>query len=205
MAFIPVPNVAQINVRGSVDNQQIENTLYFQSDTTVTQAGLAQLGSDMYGYVVANWLPQLPSDYSLRELYCIDLTTQTSETYTFPAEPEDVGLLSGSVLPNNCSFTITFVTSQRGRSFRGRNFWPLLRESDVRNNTLLETRAGFIRTIYTLMVGPDEVSSGWTWGVVSRYANSAARPSGIFTPCQSAKYTDLTVDSQRRRLPSRGR
>lgn len=205
MPFVPVPDVAQINVRGSVDNQQVENTVYFKSAVPITPSLLAQLGTDFYGYVKTNWLAQLPTDYSLRELYCIDLTTQTSETYTYPAEPEDVGALTGAVLPNNCTFTITFVTPLRGRSFRGRNFWPLLRESDVTNNTLLEARAGFIRTVYTLMTGADEVSSGWTWGIVSRYANGAERGTGVFTACQGAKYTDLTVDSQRRRLPSRGR
>lgn len=205
MAFTAGDRVAEVHVRGSIDDQKVENTLYFLFTSAITLADLTQLGTDMLTYVRLNWLAQLPPAYQLREIYCVDLTTQTSESYTLPAEPEDTGLLSGLPLPNNCSFTITFITANRGRSFRGRNYWPCLIESDVVNNNLSEARASAIRTVYTLMTGSNTVSEGWTWGVFSRFSNKIQRTTGVFTACQSARYADTTVDSQRRRLPGRGR
>lgn len=205
MAFTTGDRVVEVHVRGSVDDQRVENTLYFQHATEVNLPNLAILASDLIGYVRTAWLAQLPPAYQLRELYLVDLTTATSESYTLPAEPEDIGALSGIALPNNVSFTITFITALRGRSFRGRNYWPAVTESDVTGNRLSEARAGQIRNIYTFMVGASEISSDWTWGVFSRYQNKIQRTVGVFTACQSARYADLTVDSQRRRLPGRGR
>ena len=205
MAFTAGLNVAQVNVRGDVDSQEIENTLYFKYTTTITLTELQQLASDVYGYWVATMLPILSTAYRLRELYVVDLTTRTSETYTEDATPLDVGGLSGSVLPNNVSLAVTFVTSKRGRSYRGRNFWPCLTESVVTDNEVSEGHAALIRGAYALMAGADEVSSGWTWGVFSRVQNKVQLTNGEFTPIQTAKITDTIVDSQRRRLPKRGR
>lgn len=205
MAFTAGNRVCEVHVRGSLDNQRVENTLYFQHSTDINLDNLALLASDLIGYVRTDWLAQLPASYQLRELYLVDLTTATSESYTIPAEPEDIGRLFGVALPNNVTFTVTFITAARGRSFRGRNYWPCLTEADVTNNQLSEARAGLIRNIYTFMVGDSTVSSNWTWGVFSRYQNKVQLNNGVFTACQSARYSDTVVDSQRRRLPGRGR
>lgn len=205
MAFTAGLNVAQVNVRGEVDSQEIENTLYFKYATTVSLTELEQLASDVYSYWVTNMLPILPEAYRLRELYAVDLTTATSETYTQDASPLDVGGLAGNTLPNNCSLAITFVTANRGRSYRGRNFWPCFVESVVTDNQVSEGHAALLRGAYALMAGADEVSSGWTWGVFSRIQNGVRLTNGIFTPIQTAKITDTIIDSQRRRLPKRGR
>lgn len=205
MAFTAGDRVCEVHVRGSIDNQRVENTLYFRNTSPVNLDNLALLGGDLITYVRSTWLAQLPPAYQLRELYLVDLTTATSESYTLPAEPDDVGSMSGIPLPNNVSFTITFITALRGRSYRGRNYWPVLTEADVINNQLTEARAAAIRQVYGGMVGLDQISSGWEWGIFSRYQNKVQLQNGVFTPCQSARYSDTVVDSQRRRLPGRGR
>lgn len=205
MGYTAGLNVAQCNIRGTVDLQEIENVLFFKSNTTVTFDSLQQLANDLRDFWFANALPTLPTTYRFNEVYAVDRTTQTSETATAVTAVDADGTLTGATLPNNVSFTITFNTANRGRSYRGRNYWPLLREVDVTNNSLDESRAGAIRGVYELMIGPDEVSSNWTWGVFSQIQNGVQLANGVFTPIQTVKYTDLIVDSQRRRLPKRGR
>jgi len=197
--------VAEVVIRGQCDNQELNNTLYFKYTTTVTKSELDQLATDVRDFWENNALPQLPEDYEFLGVKAVDLTTNTSEVSEISATSINNGTLTGNTLPNNNSLTITFNTSNRGRSYRGRNFWPLLVEADVTNNEVSEGRANNIRGVYSLMVGSDEVSSGWTWGVFSRIQNKVQLTNGVFTPIQSVKYTDRIVDSQRRRLPKRGR
>lgn len=197
--------VAEVVLKGQCDNQEINNTLYFKYVSTVTTTELTQLATDVRSFWENYALPELPPVYEFLGVKASDLTTQTSETVEISATSLNNGTLSGIALPNHNTFTITFTTANRGRSYRGRNFWPLLTESDVTNNEVSEARANNIRGVYSLMVGSDEVSSGWTWGVFSRIQNKVQLTNGIFTPIQSVKYTDRVVDSQRRRLPKRGR
>lgn len=205
MAYTNGIQVAELVVKGQCDLQELNNTLYFKYVSTVTLTELTQLATDMRDFWENNALAQLPTTYEFLGVKASDLTTQTSETVEIAATSINNGTLTSLALPNHNSFTITFNTNNRGRSYRGRNFWPLLTESDVSNNELSEGRANNIRGVYSLMVGPDELSSGWTWGVFSRIQNKVQLTNGIFTPIQSVKYTDRVVDSQRRRLPKRGR
>lgn len=205
MAYTNGIQVAECVIKGQVDGQEINNTLYFKYTTTVTLAELTQLATDLRSYWETIALPQLPTAYEFLGVKAVDLTTQTSEVAEIEATTLNNGTLAGVALPNHNSFTITFNTANRGRSYRGRNFWPLLIEADVTNNELSEARATNIRGVYSAMVGADELSSGWTWGVFSRTQNKVQLINGVFTPIQSCKYTDRIVDSQRRRLPKRGR
>lgn len=205
MAYTNGLQVAEVVIQGQSDLQDLNNTLYFKYVSTVTTTELTQLATDMRDFWENNALAQLPTTYEFIGVKATDLTTQTSESIEVAATSINNGTLTSLALPNNNSFTITFKTANRGRSYRGRNFWPLLTEGDVSNNELSEGRANNIRGVYSLMVGADELSSGWTWGVFSRIQNKVQLTNGVFTPIQSVKYTDRVVDSQRRRLPKRGR
>jgi hypothetical protein len=50
-----------------------------------------------------------------------------------------------------------------------------------------------------------DITASWEMVVVSTVENKAPRASALVQPVTSVLYTDLTVDSQRRRLTGRGR
>jgi hypothetical protein len=207
MVYIPAPSVAQVEIRGTLDTQPVENVLYFlYKAPPVTPANVATLAMQVGQWWITNALPWLPVTYLFREIYATDLSTATSSASTWPAE-NNPGTRNpaGGVLPNSNTLCISFRTNQRGRSARGRNYWPGLSRSDVTNNsatlTLQQGIVGVYEALLTL-VGDDTIN--WYWVVLSRFTNGAPRPQGLTNTITSVLIVDSTIDSQRRRLPGRG-
>jgi len=210
MAFIPVPNTAQVNIRYLYAGQQIENTLYFSKGSAFSGTDLQDLADEVWDRWQSDVMLDLSNALQLTSVYVVDLTTATSGVATHTESAN--GLNSGSAAtPGNVAFCIKFTTASRGRSFRGRIYLPgipigyestpgILNQSDA--DTLLEDVTGAI--------GQIEVGTGLDHVVVSRYSgvdvngDPIPRTTGLATPVTGISYTDRNSDSQRRRLPGRG-
>lgn len=204
MPFIPVPNTLQCNVRGTYLGEQVENTLYFRSATAITPDGPPLMAAGVAAWFQAALLPLLSNGYTFREVYCVDLTTASSPTGTAAPVGTAVGGTSGDPLPGNVALCVSFRTIGRGRSFRGRNYVCGLVEPNVSGNTISQTWADNVAAAYEQLLIPDEFVN-LPWVVVSRYTNNQPRAAGITSNIINALVVDNTVDSQRRRLPGRGR
>lgn len=206
MPFIPVTNVAQFNVRGTYLGEQVENTLYVRSTSAWTPLTLQDAATSVSTWWAGSVLPLLSNNYVYRETYAVDLTTVASPTATETPVGTQVGGTSGDPLPGNVSLCVSFRTASRGRSFRGRNYVCGLVEPNVSGNTISPTWSESVVLAYQLLAVPDEIfPPAFTWGVVSRFTNNQPRSSGVFTPITQVLVVDNFVDSQRRRLPGRGR
>lgn len=205
MAFVPVPNAVMAEIRMSLDNQLIENTLYFRPTAESGDTSLVGLGNALLLWWTTSYRVKLPDSVSLREIYLTDLDSATGPTHTQPAPaPAPIGLAATPVMPNNVTIAVSFRTGARGRSYRGRNYFGALGETQISSNTLDgATQAGIIAAYQALLSG--SIADDWEWGVVSRFTAGAPRVTGVFTPITSVLITDSIVDSQRRRLPGRGR
>lgn len=204
MAFIPVPNTALVEVRMRLDSQLVENTLYFEKDGGISGNDLANLGQTIVDWWSNYYNQNMSNQLQLREVYVTDLTSQTSDTATVvPSEPLS-GLNPSPALPNSVSLTISFRTGGRGRSSRGRNYVVGLVEAAVTGNTVETSYATQLVNAYVQLASPPNVAN-FSWVVVSRYSNNAPRAEGVTAPVTAVVATDLTVDSQRRRLPGRGK
>jgi hypothetical protein len=205
MAFIPINNTAEIHVRGVLDNQHVENTLYFVRSLDIDAGSLMALALDVMDYWVSNMIPLLNTNYALAEVFARDLTTEGGfEATAVPGSPTH-GTYDSATLPNNVTMCVSFRTGVAGRSARGRNYWATLTEGDVAANTISTTFSSAVVNAYAGMIGADTVSSSWQWVVASRYADGAPRPSGYVFNINAVLVVDNIVDSQRRRLPGRGR
>lgn len=205
MAFIPALNVAMCSLRYTVSGQQAENTLYFEFASDPDEAAL----QDISGYLVTwrdTYLKEIQGLHCLfREVYAVSMTTGFSPTFTNVVSPEVAGTYTGTPLPNNVTLAISFRTSGRGKSSRGRNYALGLTESSL-SSTLGQSvqttyAADLVAAYNALFVG---LPTDWTWVIISRSVNGAPRANALITPVQSVILTDLTIDSQRRRLPGRG-
>lgn len=203
MAFIPVLNTAMCELRFTLFGQQIENVLYFEHTGSISTLDLQNLATALDLWV-ANYylLAGLSQDIAYREVFVTDLTTATSPTASASVNAGDIGTLTQPSLPGGTCIVASFRTAGRGRSSRGRNYISGLGESTVTGNQVaLVITTQFITAYEELINNPP---TDWQWVVVSRYTGGNPRASGVTEPITSVTFTDLNVDSQRRRLTGRG-
>lgn len=211
MPFVPVPDVVQVDTIFLLDGQRVENTSYWFKETGWTLSDIGDWLGEMNTVIQAELLPFLTSSIQLIELVARLLDTASSIGLSFVPEPIPSGSVAAEALPNNDTYTISFKTGLTGRSFRGRNYVPgLTIDSVVSNNVTATFRAGVLSFYNTLKAQGE--ANGLTMVVVSRYSgvnpvtgDPIPRAIGISTPITTFTTFDTVVDSQRRRLPGRGR
>ena len=212
MPFVPVANTAEAELRYLMDGQQIENTLYFELPSAIAPADLLSLGGDLIAWWGDNYAPQSSTSLQLVEVACTDLTTSTSAVVSSTPAVAAFGEVSSGFLPMNDSLAVSFRTNQRGRSFRGRNYFAGLCESQVDGNDVSLVTADAIKAAYEQLLPAGGIfTSDWVWVVVSRFSGvdtdhkPIPRVAGVTTTVTSVVSVDRTIDSMRRRLPGRGR
>lgn len=204
MPFVPVPNTAQINIVYALDGQEIENVVYYTKTTTPILEDLAALTDEVRAYIVSSLLPALSSAIQLVRVVGVLLDVVDGFTVTNTTGLPASGGDSGDVLPNNVALCISVRTANRGRSFRGRNYIPGIAKTHTADSEFTTSAVTGLVGIWeglTALAG----DAGWTRTVVSRFSGHAPRTTGIATPVTAVFAVDNVVDSQRRRLPGRGR
>lgn len=205
MPFIPVEDTAHIRIEGRADGQQSINDLYFRHSTGPIAA------ADMVGLVTAirTWYtdtmaPLLNENWVATAVHGRDLTAPIAAVADLGFTSVQGGV-TGEAAPNNCSMAVSFRSGLAGRAYRGRNYVPMLTNSEVSGNYIDPAFAtGIVDGYSELLFGGGALPAGWVWVIVSRFLNNEPRVAGIFTEVFSVLVTDLVVDSQRRRLPGRG-
>jgi len=198
--FVPASNVVQAELRMVSNGEPIENTLYFERAAPWDIITMDALGAALQTWWGAGLATQLCNTLSLNEIYLTDLTTQTSLAITHPVTPPIVGSMPDAPCSNNVAFCISFRTSNRGRSARGRNYIGGLTETIVNGNLVSSTFANNVRGIYSQLIAL-AAGQDCTWIVCSRWQNKVPRPQAVRYLIREVVYTNLVVDTQRRRLP----
>jgi len=209
MPFVPVPDTIEVDVNYILDGQVVQNTMYFESPTGWDASSISAWLVEMRDLISSDLLPFLSSALELLELVgkLLDAASSISATVTPPSPVSGSDI--NAAMPNHVSYTISFRTGLSGRSFRGRNYVPGLTAGSVSGNVIdSTTRTGILDFYNTLLALA--TTEGYQMVVVSRYSgvdsngDPIPRVTGVTTPILSFGTADLTVDSQRRRLPGRG-
>lgn len=205
MAFIPVPDAVHVQMIMADDGQVCMNDLYFNAGGTPTAGDLATLVVDLNGWWAANYAPNVCDTVLLLEVRAQDMGSTTGAYASYLSA--EAGAVTSEQAPNNVAPCISFRTPFRGRSSRGRNYIVGLPNAMVNINTMDSAFTIAMRTCYEqLLPGGSVTLPGlYEWVVVSRYTGGAPRTTGVFFNVVSCGFVDNTVDSQRRRLPGRGR
>jgi hypothetical protein len=206
MAFVGKDNCVQANLRFTQDEQLMENTLYFQyKGGTLDVPAMAQLGDDLIVWWTTSVRLYLVDAITFREVYLTDLSSQTAPTVTATTGLPVTGAMAQLPLPNNVAACISFRSAGRGRSSRGRNYIAGQSEDSVDGNTLVAAAQAQFVAAYELLMDAATFTDDWTWIVYSRFENGQPRTEALIAPVDAVVFTDNTIDSQRRRLPGRGR
>lgn len=206
MAFIPALDTAQVALHYLVDSQRCENIFYVQKDSTLVPADLDDIANAFGDWWTAHVAPLTPSNVSLQEIIVRDMTTETSPEIVFTTGLPFAGSSSAHSLPNNVTIAIKLNTGFGGRSFRGRSYIVGISQGDVAvdTNVITSGSAAARTTAWNELITLVNAISGMSLVVASFHSAGAPRSTAVLTPVTSMSFADLTLDSQRRRLPGRG-
>lgn len=202
MPFVPVPSAAMIELFWRQDNQRLENTLYFRQADSYDAAELLTLATEVLAWATSEIIPNVSNQVTLVGIKATSLESDSAPAIELPAAV--VGAHTFPALPNNVTVALKFLTAGRGRSARGRNYIVGLTENDILNNTINSVVLQAWVDAYAELLTIGTITQG-AWSVVSRFENGVERNPGIAQLVTGVAATDATVDSQRRRLPGRGR
>lgn len=206
MPFVPTPNCVSVEMLYTQDGQQIENVLHYVKASPWGLASMEELAQGIFDIWSTTWAADNPTNLTWDGIRVTDLSSQTGPVLIFQDDLPIVGTNVSPALPNNCAMVVTKRTALRGRSFRGRVYHPGLTEARVTGNTITTNFATTVANQYENLIvievqgGADEA----LMVVLSLVADGQPRTEGQATPVTRME-VNLTVDSQRRRLPGRGR
>lgn len=204
MPFLATPNGIQVELRFTQDGQRVENAHWFMGPTmNPTPAELETVADMVQLWWEEEVQPIQSNTVNLREIYVTDQSVVDGETFTYSPTVSTTGANVNAPLPNNVTVAISFRTSRRGRSFRGRAYVIGLTANQVAASHLTPAAATAWVAAYDSLVNRAALA-GFQLCVCSKIENGNPRMGGLLTPVNDALITDDTVDSQRRRLPGRG-
>lgn len=204
MAFVPTANCASLFADFLMDGQFVQIGCDFTgagSDPAV----LATAAATFYGAIHDAILPLLSNQVQLDSTVAIDQTTFDGPVGIFVGPGTDVGGVADNPAPSNVAFCVTKLTAGRGRGARGRWYLPGIPKEKFIGQSELDTTY-----VNSLVAGSNDVLSAMATAnffgaVVSRQLNKVDRVAGLVRPITAFRAYDNVVDSQRRRLPGRGR
>jgi len=210
MPFVPVLHTCLVETRMRLVGQKCENTIWVNSEDLLDETALALIATTVKAWWISDYAPLVSDLVSLEEVTVTDQTTETSGQVSVSGDHELGGQIGGTV-PTNSTFAVSFRTASRGRSFRGRNYIVgVPTEQLAETNVVTSSWADDVVTAYTNLLS-QLGDAGFQWVIASRFSGvdpdtgkPIPRETGVITPVITVVAADLTLDSQRRRLPGRG-
>ncbi len=210
MPFNAIPNCVKVRFNYSFRGQQAINGLWFlKSAGSISLLDVMSLGDQLGTHWSDAVMPLLSSDLVFTNLSVRDMSIENGLEYVTGGVGPDGG--AGDALPNNVAACVTIRTGFAGRHYRGRIYIPGIPRTAVAENEYLADFMSGLLVALTPIVGVDAIAAGWQLVVVAQEQvlvpgeAPVPIPGGIVTPAVSFGFSDDVVDSQRRRLPGRGK
>lgn len=201
MAFQSVPQTAELIIEGFIGTEECFNTLGFKFAGEYTIVDIEALAEAVWTYLDTSlWGAAHGVNYFVRDVKVRGLENLNDYEAVF-ADGNINGTEGTTMLPNNVAWVIKFLTGLTGRSARGRNYIGGFSTQHTSGNALAEVVAENLITVYE-GIQTAASGAGWTHSVISRQTGGVLRPTGVTFPVSNITYSDLVLDSQRRRLPA---
>ena len=203
MAFIPTPNAVRASLEFIFGGQVVVLTLGWHKAAGWDAAGMEALGDSLVDWFDAALKFQMANDVSLESINVLDLEDAAGPSINISGGLPITGTNNDLPAPNNVAGVVSFLTDQRGRSYRGRNYVPGIPEPSWQDSISMTTGAAAALAAAYADLEDVATATGAEHVVVSKYHDKAPRVAGIATPV-TAYRVDTKFDSQRRRLSGRG-
>lgn len=172
MPFVPIPDCVKIEIPFLHPGRSVPVTVvtHVQMPTSgpYLPSTLGALADSVMTHLSTSFPSLLPSTAAIQPVVATDVTVVTGnqETSTLSAIP---GTDTHSILPPQNAACISMYTLIRGRSYRGRMFWPCVSEASLDvNGNLTITATGHYDTYAAALAGNVETDTGALWAVASR-------------------------------------
>lgn len=199
MTFQSVPETAQVEIRYRSNSVPWVTTVYARRPGGYDITYLAELASAVDVWAGTGVIVALSQEVSYTGVRAVGLENENDLAVEVVRDPAIAGSVVSSPCPVNVAFTIKFTCGLTGRSTRGRNYVAGIPENQAGSREINSGTAGLLVTKYSGLGSAMQVI-GWDHVVVSRYANNAKRATGVTFNVITYSYTDLRLDTQRRRL-----
>lgn len=203
MAFIAFPNMVSAEMIYTYNSQHVENVLHFSRGSLHNDSAQMQL---LAGALISWWnehmKENMPSALSLRMIRVWDQSQEFGPGVEVTASLPSTGTAVSAALPSNVTLSIKLGTGLRGRSYRGRIYHVGISEADVTGDYITTAFGGLMDSAYGAMIISTNMA-GYQLVVASKFHNGVPRTTGEWTAVTSVS-NDGVIDSQRRRLTSRG-
>lgn len=203
MAFVPVPNVCQLELVFGFSGQVVEWVFHYAGDFDPPEQMLTDVATNACSQWQSAFIGITSNAMTLMKAKATDLSQQNAPGVEVAPTGSATGTKNEQALPTNTAAIVSLKTAYRGRSYRGRKYLCGLCEDQVNVNTLAANYKTALATAFDYFMFLDTSTGPVGLVVVSRYHNGAPRAVGVSTPVTNFIIQD-TVGTQRRRLPGRG-
>lgn len=202
--FIPAPNVVQVELIYTLFGQSVENVYHVRCNGGFVTADLTAIVNIFDNWNNITQKPTLTGEVGLRLIVARHLNVPQGEAIERAISPVRTGTAGAGCLPGNVTSTITWTTSLRGRSFRGRSYHVGMHPNHRTGNQLTAGAITLFTTTYQTLL--NNVNAGGTYNLVvlSKRANNQWRTTAVATAITGIN-VEGNLDSQRRRLTGPGR
>lgn len=206
--FIRIPNSVGVNVRFTIDGKPSEFGFTVELPTAPVLSTMQTLGSTVVDWVFNSVKPLFTSFITFNDVYLTDLNDVTGPAFAWTlGTGSDNMPFSGShsgtpqQVSNQAALVASYRTGNRGRSYRGRTYFPIVDNSNL--SDALTVTSGFASAILSAVndLEADVEFLGDILVVPSRFSGGAARSVGLATPITEF-IVNTRIDTQRRRVKS---
>ena len=203
MAFVPFENCVKVEQVFLWDGQVCENVFHIRKPTPWSTDDMAEQAAAFIDIWDTYWQANVPSTLSMVNIKVTDLTSEFAPGIEYSTGLPLVGTSGGACMPNVITVAVKWVTALRGRSYRGRTYHIGLLETHILDNMITTAAQTLLQTYYVNLWGSVAILTA-EMVVASRIQGGVEREVGLMTPIIGFQI-DRVVDTQRRRLPGRGR
>lgn len=206
MPFQPAPGTIGVQVECRLSGQQTINDLYFfQNGADPTIGDCLTIADLVRLWWIENILPNLSETLVAFRVIAKNLFVNGGAKGIIGFSGETGGIATEQA-PNNVAAVVTFDTGQAGKSSHGRNYIPGVPNANITVNTIDSAFITAITDAYKqLLPGGLADPAPYFWSVLSRQSGGVVAAQATAVPVANVYFTDNIVDSQRRRLPGRGK
>jgi len=207
LAFQDVPDTAEVVVIGTLAGELCINKLYIKAAGGITSDLCDDIALLTDDWVDATWLDFVGGKYTFTQVTVRDLSAEASFESTSSVNGGSVGAGGSDTGPNNRTFAVHRKTAFSGKKQKSRIYVPSIPNAATTDANHISS-ASADEFVDALLVWDGLIESyvgdSLEHGYVIRVRDGVQLTHGIFQPTTGWSYTDLILDSMRRRLPGRG-
>lgn len=199
MPLVPVANVAALDVIWIQANQPVENTFHYQFAAPPTEAELRAI-QDTYSSWAGAHSSLFSNNCQLVKMQSRDLTSSGGLSVEGNVIPPVAGTNASGQMPNNVTWALKRQTGFQGRAMRGRIFIIGIAHNmlDAGFQEIEPASAASLVAAYDTLMNSQFTDNGADEVIVHKALGTKTHVTGY-------AFSDLFLDSQRRRLPGHNR